>query len=860
MRSRAVINRAVAQACALPLLWFGLSAAGVQAASATPAASTQAEAAAAQSAPSPHSPEAFNALLNADCSKCHNSTDWAGGIAFDTMDIAKAGQDPQIWEKAINRLSGRMMPPAGEKQPSQADVDALLHYLKTSLDASATDKGVAHVSIHRLSRNEFAASVQDLLGVSVDPSQVLPTEIEVEGFSNMAGALNTSPTFMEQYLSAARHMAQKAVGEPVPKLESVFYGGGGGGGGQAGIGSVTQYQHRDGFPLGTRGGVQFTHVFPADGEYHFNFLDGDSIDAGLYPRGMETRATVVYLVDDKEVARRELGGPDDMTLTERDGPKGRAELIAKLSNIPVHVTQGAHTVTVTFIERSHAENNDPTGGNGRFIGMPILRDGIQVVGPFTPRGLSLSASRARIFICEPTQASEEQPCAEKIARHLATRAFRRPVTDSDVNWLLKFYDAGRKQAGGFDSGVTELVTAILVSPDFMYRAIPTSTADNAPRPLTGLELASRLSFFLWNDVPDPELLKLGASGQLTDTKVLDAQVVRMLRDPRAGSLVTNFAFSWLNFNTLEQVEPLDPSFNAEMRNDFKTEARMFLDSVLLQNRSVNDLLTANYTFVNEGLARQYGITGVYGPQFRKVTLANPDRWGLLGKGALQLRTSYADRTSPVLRGEYVLDRLLGTPPTPPPPGAVTDLSFHEGQPPTTVRQRLEAHRKNPTCNGCHGVMDPYGLAMENFDVTGKWRTVDPTTKVPIDATAPLASGIVLRNPSDLRNYLTRKPDQFPTTVTRRLMMYATNRELEYYDMPEVREIVRDAAPGGYSFNALVEGVVNSKAFRFQGVDKSPAGTPAAHPTKTASTDNTAAGQQVRLAQARPAGIPQLLAR
>ena len=859
MRSGAEINRAVARACALPLLWLSLSAGTVQAASQAapaPVAATPPATAAA----SPHSAQGFNALLNTTCTKCHNSTDWAGGIAFDTMDVAQAGQDPEIWEKAINRLNGRLMPPAGEKQPSQADVDALLGYLRTSLDSSAKDRGVGHVPLQRLSRNEFAASVKGLLGVDVDPKQVLPTDIEVEGFSNIAGALNISPTFMEQYLSAARHVAQTAVGEPVPKMENITYGGGGGGGGQAGLGSMAQYQHRDGFPLGTRGGVQFTHVFPADGEYHLNFIDGDSIDAGLYPRGMETQATVVYLIDGHEVARREIGGPDDMTLTERDAAKGRAELIAKLSNIPVQIAAGAHTVTVTFIQRSDAENNDPTGGSGRIIGMPIIRDGLQVVGPFKPHGLSLSASRAKIFVCEPAQASDERPCAQKIARHLATEAFRRPVTDEDVNWLMKFYDTSRQQPGGFDTGITGLITAVLSSPDFLYRAIPVPASDSAPRALTDLELASRLSFLLWNEGPDAELLALAGKHQLTQTAVLDAQVARMLKDPRAQSLVTNFAFSWLNFGTLAQVEPLDPSFTAETRSNFETEARLFLSSVLLQNRSVTELLTANYTFVNESLARQYGIHGVLGPQFRKVTLTDDSRWGLLGKGALQLRTSYADRTSPVLRGEYVLDRLLGAPPTPPPPNVNTDLSVHEGQPPSTVRQRLETHRANPTCNGCHGVMDPYGLVLENFDVTGRWRVVDPVSKIKIDPSTTLTSGEVLNTPADLRAYLTRLPDQFPTTVTRRLMMYALNRELEYYDMPEVRQIVADAAKQHYTFAALVTGVVNSDAFRKQGADVKPkAPAPAATPTKTTSND-TSRGPAVQLAQAQPAGIPPLLAR
>jgi hypothetical protein len=603
-------------------------------------------------------------------------------------------------------------------------------------------------------------------------------------------------------------------------MARVFSGGGGGGGGQAGFGSITQYIHKDGYPLGTRGGVSFTHVFPADGEYRINFHEGDSIDAGLYPRGMETQATMVVLVDGKEAARRQIGGSEDLELADRDGPQGREALVAKVSGIPVHIKAGEHTVTATFIERSWALSNDPTGsfGTGRVNGMPIIRDGIEVVGPFQPQGLSLSESRAKIFVCQPKSPAEEQPCAEKITRHLATEAFRRPATDDDVQRLMKFYDVGRKEAGGFDNGVIELVTAVLSSPDFLYRAISASPTQDQSRPLNDLELASRLSFFLWSQGPDKELLDLATSRKLSDPAVLDAQVQRMLKDPRAESLVQNFALSWLNLGTLEQVEPLDRAFNADMRRNFETEIRMFLSSVMLENRSVEDLLNANWTFVNENLAKQYGIPGVLGPQFRRVTLKNENRWGLLGKGAVQLRTSYADRTSPVLRGAWVLDRIMGTPPTPPPPGVVTDLSFHEGQKPTTVRQRLESHRENPTCKGCHGLIDPLGLALENFDVTGKWRDKDVQMKLAIDPTSELSSGTVLHGPVDLRHYLTSHPDQFPTTVTKRLMMYALNREIEYYDMPEIRKIVHSAAGSNYSMNAIITGIVNSDPFRRQGAE------------------------------------------
>ncbi|MFO7275563.1 MAG: DUF1592 domain-containing protein [Pseudomonadota bacterium] len=785
-----------------PLIWFALSAGLVHAEQ--KAASDTAQ--------------RFDHLLNTYCLECHNAEDWAGGLAFDTMDVRHAGEEPEVWEKAINKLRGRLMPPAGEPQPDQADIDAFINYLETSVDASEKVRRVGHVPIQRLNRTEFAASVKALLGVEIDARQLLPTDIEVEGFDNIADALGISPSFLEQYLSAVRHVARLAVGEPQPKVASVFYGGGGGGGGQAGPGSPTQYTHKDGFPLGTRGGVRFTHVFPADGEYRFSFLEGDSIDAGLYPRGMETAATMVVLVDGKEVARREIGGPDDLAIADRDGPEGRAALVAKVSNIPAYITAGTHEVIVTFIERSWALSNDPTPVGflgGKVSGMPIIRDGVKVEGPFSPQGLSLSESRKRIFICQPKSEAEERPCAERIARHLATQAFRRPVTNDDVARLMKFYEMGREEPAGFDAGITELITAILSSPDFLYRAFSTAPSPGAPRRLTDLELASRLSFFLWKQGPDQELIDLAAQNRLSDPAVLDAQVERMLADPRAKSLIEHFALAWLNLDELEQVEPQDRAFTADMRKNFETEIRLFLESVLFEDRSVLDLLNADWTFVNEDLARHYGIRGVYGPQFRRVKLEDENRWGLLGKGAVLLRTSYGDRTSPVLRGAWVLERIMGTPPAPPPPNAATDLSIQEGEKPTTIRARLEAHRATPSCNACHGLIDPPGLALENFDVTGRWRDFDPVAKEPIDPTTELASGVVLRGPADLRRYLTRRQDQFPTTVAKRLMMYALNREIEYFDMPQVRKIVRDAAAHNYTFKSIVKGVVNSESFRHQ---------------------------------------------
>jgi hypothetical protein len=756
--------------------------------------------------------EVFTNLVQDYCTECHNAEDWAGSLAMDLLDLNQPGQHPDVWEKVITKLRGRLMPPAGADQPGQAEVSAAIDHLEASIDADSIATEVGHVGIQRLNRTEFAATVKGLIGVDLDPNQVLPTEIEVEGFDNIAGALGVSPSFLEQYLSAARLAAKRAIGEPVPRFSSIYYPSDGG---TQRAPTASQTVHRDGFPLGTRGGMSFMHVFPADGEYRFNILD---VDAGLYPRGMETAATLVILVDGEEAARLDIGGPEDLALADRDGPDGRAAIIAKLSGIPAQVKAGAHEVTATFIERSWAASNDTTGG-GRVSGMPRIQDGIEVEGPFAPAGLSMSESRSRIFVCQPQESAEEQPCAERIARNLATQAFRRPVTDEDLDWLMPFYEAGRQEEGGFDAGITELVTAVLSSPDFLYRAIRNAAEPEAARELDDLELASRLSFFLWSQGPDEELLALAAEGKLRDGAIMEQQVQRMLADPRAEALVENFALSWLNLDELEQIEPTDPSFNSGMRGNFETEIRLFLSSVLLKDRPVHELLTADYTFVNDTLARQYGITGVLGPQFRRVQLSDENRWGLLGKGAMLLRTSYGDRTSPVLRGAWVLDRLIGTPPTPPPPNVETDLSVREGEKPTTVRARLEAHRENPTCQGCHGVIDPPGLALENFDVTGRWRDRDEAAGEAIDATATLSNGTVLNGPVDLRNYLLSRPDQFPTTVARRLMMYALNREIEYFDMPQIRDIVNAAGQDEYRFSALVTGIVNSDAFRRQGPEE-----------------------------------------
>jgi hypothetical protein len=753
-----------------------------------------------------------NNLIQNYCVDCHNLEDFSGGVAFDLMDLDHVSQEAEVWEKAIGKLRGRIMPPAGQPQPEQDEVNAFVDYLETSIDTSVTNQHIGHVPVQRLNRTEFATTVKGLIGVDVDPEQILPSEIEVEGFDNIANALGSSPSFLEQYIAATRLVATQAVGAPLPKFANVFHelpdrsiG--------FGFGSNVSRNHVDGFPLGTRGGMSFSHFFPADGEYRFNILD---IDAGLYPRGMETAATMIILVDGVEVNRVEIGGPEDLAIATRDGVVGGDVILAKIADLSANVEIGTHEVIVTFIERSWGASNNATG-NGRVTGMPRIGLGVEVEGPFNPSGLSLSESREKIFVCQPAELAEERFCAENIARNLATKAFRRPVGEEDLEWLMPFYEMGRAEEGGFDSGVIELVTAILSSPDFLYRSLRIDT--DQPRVLNDLELASRLSFFLWSQGPDEELLEMAATGQLSDPATIELQVTRMLADPRAQALVENFAMAWLNLDELDAIQPTEQGFSNAMRTNFETEIRLFLSSVLLEQRPVHELLSADWTFLNDSLASQYGISGVLGTQFRRVTLEDEYRWGLLGKGATLLRTSYSDRTSPVLRGAWVLDRIMGTPPAPPPPNVEVDLSIREGDIPTTVRARLEEHRANPTCQACHGVIDPPGLALENFDVTGRWRDVDPLADAEIDATTVLTSGKKLNGPIELRDHLLSLEDQLPTTITKRLMMYALNREIEYFDMPQVRKIVRAAAEDNYTFASIITGIVNNDTFRMQGPEE-----------------------------------------
>jgi mono/diheme cytochrome c family protein len=757
------------------------------------------------------------ALVDRYCVDCHNSTDFTGDVSFESLTPGDIPAHAETFESAVRKLRGQLMPPPGNPRPELAEVEGLIHWLEDNLDQATDLPLAAHVPIQRMSRSEYAAAVRDLLAVDIDPAQYLPTEIEVDGFTNMAEALSVSPAFLEQYVGVARAVARLAVGQPEPKLASAYFA--------PPPTTATQDGHTDGLPLGTRGGTRFVHNFPADGEYRFTISDFELIP---YARALETVQTFVMLIDRQEVFRASLGGLDDLMIVNRGGAPGAAEIMSRFSDIPVQVTAGDHEVVVTFIERAqaatdgHIYNNETYGGFSfnNIMRVPRVAGGIEIVGPFDTTGVSRTASREKLFVCIPEVPAREQECAERIATNLAQRAFRRPVGQEDVEALMPYFETGRSEGGSFDAGVEHLVAAVLVSPDFLYRAIspPDEPVRSDDYRLSDLELASRLSFFLWGTLPDDELLDLAIEDRLSEPDVLTAEVNRMLADPRAESLVDVFAVRWLNVDDLTAVEPdagLFPDFTELLREDFATEMSLFLKSILLEERNVKELITADHTFLNDRLAEHYGIDGVYGPQFRRVVLDDPARYGLLGKAAVLLRTSYGDRTSPVLRGAWVLEKLMGTPPTPPPPNVETDLTTPEGEQPKTIRVRLEQHRAAPNCNACHGVIDPYGIALENFTVLGEWRDDDVAANAPIDARTTLSNGTAINGPVELREALLARPDQFVQALTEKLMMYALGRELEYHDIRQVRRIVREAEQENYTLSAIISGIVFSDAFQMQ---------------------------------------------
>jgi mono/diheme cytochrome c family protein len=778
----------------------------------------------------------YHEMLDTYCFDCHNKTVKAGGLALDVLNLQNAPDDAQTWEKALRKLRGRLMPPPGNPQPDQKDIDSFVAWMENTLDSHPKGPRAGYVPVERLNRTEYAASVKTLLGVDVNEKEILPQDIQVEGFDNIASVLTTSPAFLDQYLDAARRIAKRAVGDMAPPISDWPI-------------KADGYQDPElPFPPGfrQRDAMAITQNFPADGEYRFSFsFDEQSI--GLYNRGLQNRTTLVLMIDGKVKFKGDIGGLEDLRAANLENNVGWQKILDRFQKIPASLEAGPHTIIVGFIDRSHVESDDNVGGGGFGGGgggasMARLADpknvSVEIKGPYSPKGISNSPSRPLIFICDP-KATGETPCARQIAENLAHRAYRRPVTADDVAHLMRFYDEGRLDNGTFDQGITEVVAAVLASPDFLFRSIPApkGVSKSSEFPLTDLELASRLSFFIWNTGPDAELLKLAETHQLTKPGVIDTQVKRMMADPKAESLVTSFAMKWLNLNSLDLVQP-DPkifnAFNATLRKDFMSEAEMFLSSILLQNKSVVELLTSDHTFLNNTLARYYGIEGPSTSAFKEVTLTDPNRFGLLGKAAVLMRTSYGDRTSPVLRGAWVLDKIIGTPPTPPPPNVNTNLTETPGEAPKTVRARLEAHRNSATCKQCHGVIDPTGLALENFDAIGQYRTTDRQAgNAKIDASTVMPNGDAIDGPVQLRQELIKNQDKFVTAVTEKLMMYAINRPLEYFDMPQVRKVARDAQKNNYTLASLVLGIVNTDAFRKQGPEAVSAVAPKQNPVSTA---------------------------
>jgi hypothetical protein len=773
-------------------------------------------------------------MLAQSCEKCHNATDWAGSIAFDTMSPNSIGADAEVWEKAVLKLRGRQMPPPGEPQPAAQTIDGFVHWMQGRLDAAAAARPApGSVGVHRLNRTEYARSIKAILGLDVDVDTMLPKDVSSDGFDNIAAVLRTSPAYLEQYIQAARNISRQAIGRADAKSSTHEY--------RTPI-YADQNSHVDGLPLGTRGGFFVDFYFPADGEYVFNITDFHWMGAG-YVTKVDSRHEVILTIDDERVFQAAAGGAADLKAVDQRQAAAADEMQSRFNNIHVKVKAGQRRVGVAFIERSLAESDStlrPIAMLPEMERVPRI-PGVEISGPFNVTGVGDTESRRRVFICHPAEAAQEQPCAQRILANLARQAFRRPVTDEDLKAPMSFFAMGRAE-GDFETGIEGGLTAILSSTKFLFRAEPvpaqaatqatavrTAGTDPEAVPLNDLELASRLSFLMWSEVPDRQLLDAATAGKLRDPPALDAQVHRMLADPRAQSLVTNFAFQWLNIARMDAIEPdpeLYPDFDTNLRDGLHEEIRLFLDGVLLKDRSVVDLLSADETYLNERVARHYGIKNIIGAQFRPVKLEDPNRWGLLGKGALLMSTSYGNRTSPVLRGQFVLDNIMGTPPSSPPPVVPALAEAELGKKVLSVRQRLEAHRANKTCFACHAVIDPAGFALENYDVTGAWRVQDLDAGVAIDAGGTLTNGTKVDSPAALRKALVAQSDQFVQALTERLMTFALGRSLRYQDMPTVRAIVRTAASQGNTFESLIRGVVDSPAFRMKEVT-----TPA---TQTAS--------------------------
>ena len=781
--------------------------------------------------PEPRIPASVQPLLDQYCVTCHNERLKTGGLALDALKPDRIAADAETWEKVVRKVRAGLMPPAGARRPDRGSLDAFAAAIEGTIDhVAANNPNPGRAPLHRMNRVEYANAIRDLLVLDVDPSTLLPADDSSHGFDNIADVLGVSPSLLERYVSAAAKISRLAVGERDAAPTQVTY---------TVKGDLSQNQTLEGQPLGTRGGTTIRHNFPVDGEYviklsllklSFGQVFGEGAEGEELELTLNGQRVKLFTLDEVPMFfMRESPGSHPAKPQPTDPLEERVKMTPDIRlEFRMKVTAGPQDIGVAFLQKNHLANEDlvkrPVSSTyDVFIGMqygystaPHLSR-VVITGPYNPTGLGDTPSRRRVFVCHPTSAADEGACARQIVSTLVRRAYRRAPGAADVESILTFYQQERDRTGNFEAGIEMALRRILADPEFIFRfePAPAGAKPGIPYRIGDTELASRLSFFLWSTIPDDELLKLGIDGKLHEPAVLEKQARRMLADPKARALVTNFANQWLYLRDLKNANPdvtVFPDFDDNLRQGFQRETEMLFESVIREDRSVLDLLDANYTFVNERLARHYGIPNVYGPDFRRVPVPSDARRGLLGHGSLLLVTSNANRTSPVIRGKWILENLLGSQ-APLPPPDVPPLEEKPTAAARSVRERIEQHRANPACASCHKIMDPIGLALENFDAIGRWRTTDEG--VAIDASGQLVDGSVLDGPSSLRKAMLGRSDAFVGSMTEKLLMYGMGREIKYYDMPAVRIVMRDAAKNRYRFSDLVMGIVKSAPFQMK---------------------------------------------
>ena len=773
--------------------------------------------------PSPGNPASSDrAMLDRYCVTCHNARLRTAGLALDDVDLVAIGPHAETWEKVLRKIRAGQMPPVGRPRPDAAASSAFTSALATALERAAdASPNPGRPTVHRLNRTEYTNSIRDLLALEIDGRTLLPADdTDAHGFDNNADVLTVSPALAARYLSAARKISRLAVGRSTATTIQTY---------RLPRQFVQDERSSEHLPFGSRGGTAIEHYFPLDGEYVIKIrLQTNNYD---YVKGLADPHDLEVRVDRQRIKAFTVGGMKDGAAPASWGgtlygsPEWEKYALQVHNDLEVRVPvkAGRHELGIAFVRKSWEQEDVlqprqggwPLSSDEMFDSNPGV-DAVIVEGPYQPVGPSDTPARRKIFTCQP-RGNDGESCARSILSTIARRAYRRPLTAQDLAALLEFHRGGNRDAG-FEAGIQRALERILVSPDFLFRIEqqPESGPANGVYRLTDVELASRLSFFLWSSMPDDELLAIAERGRLKDPSVLERQVRRLLADPRSKALVDNFAGQWLVLRNIRDVSPdpdLFPDFDENLRDAFLQETALFFESQLKEDRSVVELLSADYTYMNERLARHYDIPNVYGNRFRRVSLADSRRGGLLGQGSLLTVTSYPNRTSPVLRGKWLLETILGTPPPPPPPDVPALQERGEDGKLASVRERLEAHRRNPACSGCHSVMDPLGFALENFDPVGRWRTHDSGT--PVDASGALPSGAKFEGVTGLRELLLQQREQFATNVTDRLMAYALGRGVEYYDLPSIRRIARGAAPQDYRWSSIILGIVKSAPFQMR---------------------------------------------